>query len=383
MKLADTRNLADVQRLAAKRLPRPILDYLEGGADDEVSLRRNTTAFDDYSLIPRALTDVSSVDTGTQLLGRKIEVPFILSPTGSSRLFHIEGELAVARAAAQAGTMYALSTMATTALEDVAAIGDQPQIFQLYVFKDRGFTAELVQRCKAAGYHALCLTVDAAIGGNRERDLLSGMTMPPSLSLRSFLSFATHPSWSLSAMRKLNFGFPNFATDGRISSGGLSAAELFNNYFDASVTWQDAEWLAKIWGGPLLIKGLLSVEDVRRAAAIGAAGVMVSNHGGRQLDGTPAPIDRIAELRDAVDDALEIILDGGVRRGTHVLKALAAGANACAIGRPYLYGLAAGGEQGVNRVLTLLKEEIERSMVLLGTSSVQEIRTGNLVRPRR
>lgn len=380
MRLAATRNISDVRRLAAQRLPQPVLDYLEGGADDEVSLRRNASAFEHCTLIPQALCDVSTIDLKTRLLGCDIDVPFILSPTGSSRLFHLDGEMAVARAAARAGTLYALSTMATTPLEDIAAIGNAPQIFQLYVFRDRGFTKTLVERCREAGFRALCLTVDASIGGNRERDLASGMTMPPRLNWRSALSFATHPRWSVPALLRLNFGLPNFADDTATAGRQLSAAEFFNHYFDTSVTWEDAEWLAKQWNGPLLIKGLLSAEDVSRALSIGASGAVISNHGGRQLDGTPAPMDMISSIRDAVGDEAELILDGGVRRGTHVLKAIAAGASACAIGRPYLYGLAAAGERGVERVLELLRAEIERDLALLGVCRVSDLGRHHLQR---
>lgn len=379
MRLKDTRNINDIRALASKRLPRPILDYLEGGAGDEVSLRRNISAYDNYTLLPDMLVDVSKIDTSTNLLGVKIDVPFILSPTGSSRLFHIAGEAAVAKAANRAGTFYALSTMANTSLEEISELGDRPKIFQLYVFKDRGFTQALVDRCRASGFHALCLTVDAAVGGNRERDILSGMTIPPSLTLKSLMSFATHPTWSLNALFRLNFNFPNFDRPSTEGQETLSAADLFNTYFDRSVSWEDAEWLADIWGGPLIIKGLLSSDDVKKARSIGASAVMISNHGGRQLDATPSPIDRITDIRDAVGDTIELIVDGGVRRGTDVLKAVAAGANACSIGRPYLYGLAAGGEAGVDRSISLLKTEIERDMTLLGTPKVSDIRIRHIL----
>lgn len=377
MRLKDTRNINDIRALACKRLPRPILDYLEGGADDEVSLRRNLSVFDDYCLMPEMLVDVSEIDTSTKLLGLDISMPVMLSPTGSSCLFHTAGETAVAKAADRAGTFYSLSTMANTSLEDIAKVGDGPKIFQLYVFKDREFTKALVERCRANGYHALCLTVDAAVGGNRERDALSGMTMPPSLTLKSMMSFATHPTWSLNALFRLKFKFPNFDSPSKAIET-LSAADLFNTYFDRSVSWADAEWLAGIWGGPLIIKGLLSTDDVKRAQSIGATAVMLSNHGGRQLDATPSPMDTLSEIRDAVGDELELIVDGGVRRGTDVLKALAAGANACSIGRPYLYGLAAAGEKGVDRSISLLKSEIERGMTLMGTPSISDIRAKHL-----
>lgn len=373
MNFDAVRNVEDVRKVANARLPQPICDYLEGGADDEVTMRSNISAFDKISLQPKSLVNVEKIDLSTRILGVDIKLPIILSPTGSTRLFHLDGENAVARAAARAGTFYGLSTMANTMLEDVASASQQPKIFQLYVFKDREFTAELVKRCKNSGFHALCLTIDSAVGGNRERDLKSGMTIPPTLGLKSLMSFASHPRWSLPALFKLKFDFPNFASLHTDKSKKTSAAELFNSLFDSSVTWEDAIWLAKIWDGPLVVKGVMSAEDAKRAQAIGATAVMVSNHGGRQLDGTPAPIDLISTIRDKVGDELELIVDGGVRRGTHVLKALAAGANACSIGRPYLYGLAAAGEKGVDKVMQLFRDEIERDMILLGTPTIADI----------
>jgi L-lactate dehydrogenase (cytochrome) len=373
-------NIDDLRRLARTRLPLSIFDFLDGGAEDEVSLTLNTAAFDEYHLVPNVLRDVSRIDLSTTLLGQRIEWPVILSPTGSTRLFHCDGELAVARAAKRAGTMYSLSTMSTTNLEDVAKESSAPKIFQLYVFRDRGVTRHLVDRCRAAGYAALCLTVDTPLGGNRERDRVSGMTMPPRFTPRTFAGFVSHPGWTWDAWRRLKFSVANFEGSVSVPPLGLSAVQYVNGLFDRSVQWADAAWLAGIWGGPFVIKGISSIQDAISAVGAGATAIMVSNHGGRQLDGAAPPIDRIAAIRDAVGDSLQIILDGGVRRGTHVLKAIARGADACAIGRPYLYGLAAAGEQGVDHALTILRSELERDAALLGCARILDITASNIVR---
>lgn len=347
--------------------------YLDGGSDDEWTLNRSTRAFDDYELLPQTLRDVSTVDQSTSLLGLTLRLPVVLSPTGMSRLFHHDAETAVARAAQRFGTLYTLSTMGTTTLEDVASLGDGARMFQVYILKDRGLTREFVDRCKAARYHALCLTVDTAVAGNRERDRVTGMTIQPRLTLGSFLSFAAHPAWFFNFLRHRDFRLANLSHRAGIDSGAVSVIEYASKQFDRSVTWDDVAWLVDLWGGPFVIKGLLSPSDARRASDVGAHAIMVSNHGGRQLDGVPAPVDCIEPIRDAVGDRLELVLDGGVRRGTDVLKAIALGANACSVGRAYLYGLAAGGQQGVEHALGLLRGEIERDMTLLGCRSVAEL----------
>ncbi len=374
MSIQRCHNLTDFRELAKKRLPAPVFHYIDGGADDEITLRRNTTAFDRYDLMPRYLVDVAKIDTRTKLFGKTLEWPVFLSPTGMSRLFHHEKELGVARAAAKAGTLYTLSTLATTRLEDVAAATQGPKMFQIYILKDRGLTAEFVQRCKAAGYDALCLTVDMPMAGNRERDKHTGMTMPPKFGLASLMSFALHPHWSLNFMLNPDFQIANVVHRvDAIGGGRMGLMDYVNSQFDRAVTWPDVEWLAKQWNGPLVLKGLQAPDDAVRARDAGATGIMISNHGGRQLDTAAAPIDCVEPMREAVGDALELIVDGGVRRGTHVLKALALGANACSIGRGYLYALAAGGEAGVSRALTLLRGEIERDMALVGVNSISSI----------
>lgn len=381
--LARCYSVKDLRLLAWRKLPSPLFHYLDGGADDEVTLGRNTSAFDDYAFLPRTLRDVSAIDTSTTLLGRKIAVPFILSPTGMSRLFHQGGELAVARAAARAGTIYSLSTMATTALEDVARATDGPRMFQVYLFKDKGLTAEFVQRCVAARYDALCLTIDTPLAGNRERDRVTGMQIPPRFTLRSLLSFASHPGWSLACLLNPDFDIKNVAHRVDAFQGkSLSVIDYVNSQFDRTAGWDDVASLRSLWPGPFVVKGVQSVADARKAVGAGATACMISNHGGRQLDGAIAPVDLVPRIRDAVGDAIELIVDGGVRRGSHVLKALALGANACSIGRAYLYGLAAGGEEGVDRALDLLSAEVVRDMALLGATRVPEV-TADLVERTR
>lgn len=348
--------------------------YLDGGADDEWTLRRNTEAFDDYQLLPNYLRDVSRVDLSTQALGTRLKLPFFLAPTGMSRLFHRDKELGVARAAEACGALYSLSTMASTTLEEVAACTASLKMFQIYIFKDRELSREFVQRCKDSKYHALCLTVDTAIAGNRERDILYGMTLPPRVNHRNFFSYATSFRWLYQMLLNRDFRLAN--VEHRVDAlqgGAVSLVQYIHQQFDPAVTWDDVAWLVEQWDGPFIVKGLQSARDLRRARDIGVSGVMVSNHGGRQLEGAPAPIDCIAELRDAVGTDIELIVDGGIRRGTHVIKAIALGADACSIGRPYLYGLAAGGQQGVERAINILTSEIERSLALLGCNAIRDL----------
>jgi len=370
-RLGRANNIADLRKLARSRLPRPIFDYIDGGADDEISLERNVSAFSRYEIVPDVLTDVSSIRTATTLFGQPVAWPLMLSPTGLTRMFHDEAELAVARAAARHGLLYSLSTLGTTRLEDLAEAYGGPKVFQIYIFKDRGLTAEFVARCRDAGFHGLALTVDTPVAGNRERDRVNGLSLPPRLTLRPMLSFAAHPGWSIPALTGAKFDFANVSHKVDALAGGpMSLFDYIGGQFDRSLTWADVEWLACEWGGPLAIKGRMTPEDARHAIASGATGVMVSNHGGRQLDGAPAPIDQVAAVRDALGDGPEIICDGGVRRGSDVVKAVALGATACSIGRPYLYGLAAGGEAGVDRALTLLGEEFERTLMLAGVNDI-------------
>jgi L-lactate dehydrogenase (cytochrome) len=368
-------NIAELRKLAAKRIPAPMFHYIDGAADDEWTLRRNVAAFDAYEFRPRVLVDVSDVDTSTTVFGEKIEWPYFCAPTALSRLFNHEGERAVARAAHAAGTLYSLSSISSTSIEEVAKFTPGPKAFQVYVFKDRGLSREFVQRAKDSGYKALQLTVDVpGVSGNRERDIVTGMTVPPRLSLMSLIDIAMHPSWVYRHLTTPKIDVANVAhrpPSGSESLGGI--IEYLNNQLDRSVTWDDAEWMINEWGGPFAIKGVMTAEDAKRARGIGATAVMLSNHGGRQLDFSPAPFDVLREVVDQVGGDLDIILDGGIRRGSHVLKALALGATACSAGRPYLFGLSAGGEAGVRQALKILRTEVERDMALLGCRSVADL----------
>lgn len=380
--LKRSHNVADLRRAARLRVPSPMFHYMDGGADDEITMRRNSRDFDHHELMPRYLVDVSSIDTSTTVMGQPVSMPLILAPTGMSRLFHHEGELAVARAAARAGTIYSLSTVATHTIEQVAAAAAGPKWFQIYVFKDRGLITEFIARCRDAQYHALCLTIDLPLTGNRERDLRTGMVIPPRFSLAGWLDFALHPLWSSNYLGSPPFTLANVAHRVSGPAGDMSTlVSYIASQFDRTIRWNDAAKMIEEWNGPFAIKGIMTAHDARRAVEIGANCIIVSNHGGRQLDHAPSPIDVLPEIVDAVGGRAEVVLDGGVRRGTDVLKALAYGARACMTGRCYLYGLGAGGEPGVDRALSLLKSELERDMALLGVRRVEEI-TREYVRAR-
>jgi L-lactate dehydrogenase (cytochrome) len=370
--LNDCHSILDLRELAQRRLPSPVFHFLDGAAETETTAERNTSAFDDERLVPRCLVDVASVRTSIRLLGQDIEWPVFCSPTGGSRFFHPSGELAVARATANAGTFYGLSTNSTYSLEDVAAASNGPKMFQLYVFKDRDITRELIERCKRSGYQALCLAVDAPTVGKRERDLRTGFGIPIRLSMSVLASFALHPGWLLGQWRNGPLSIPNFAN--RTGSSSLVAQTRYiGEQLDPSVTWKDVREMSDLWGGPFAIKGLMSDDDARRTVDVGATAVIISNHGGRQLDGAAAPVEVLPEIAKAVGNQVEVILDGGVRRGVHVLKALALGAKACSIGRPYLFGLSAGGEEGVAKALNILRTELIRAMKLSGCADVRDI----------
>ena len=380
MKLSDCHNVDDFRRLAKKNLPSPIFHYIDGGADDETTLKRNTESFKKCDLIPNVLTDVSSIDTSTTVLGQKINFPLFLSPTAMHQLYHHDGEKASARAAEKFGTFFSLSTMGTKSIEEISNISGGPKIFQLYIHKDQGLTDNLIERSQRSGFKAMCLTVDTIVAGNRERDHRSGFSTPPRLTFESLLSFAMHPSWSLNYLMGSKFNLANIShLTKKGSSIESSIIDYINSQFDTTMNWKHAEYVAKKWNGPFALKGVMSVEDAKKAIDIGATAIMVSNHGGRQLDGSRAPFDQLETLVDAVGDKIEIILDGGIRRGTHVLKALALGAKACSIGKAYLYALGAGGQLGVERVLQKMKDEITRGMTLMGTRSVNELTKDKIV----
>ena len=376
-------NTTDFRRIARRKLPAPVFHYIDGGADDEWSMRRNTEAYNDYELLPTHLSDVSSIDIRSTLFGQPIDWPVMIAPTGASRLFHRDGEPAVARAAATFNMPYSLSTVGTTTIEDIGAIGDHPKVFQIYVFKDRGMTRAFVERCKEAAYTALCLTVDTPVAGNRERDNYYGMMATAKPALRSVPSMLRHPGWLYRAVVRKDMELVNITqSDDAPQFTDMSVKDFIDSQFDRSLTWKDVEWLAGEWGGPLVIKGVQTVDDCRKAADSGATAVMLSNHGGRQLEGSPAPVDCVAEVADALRDRLEIICDGGIRRGTHIVKALALGANACSIGRAYLYPLAAGGQRGVERGLGLLRDEVLRTLALIGCDNLAGL-DARFIRNRR
>jgi L-lactate dehydrogenase (cytochrome) len=375
MNLEKCHNQSDLRKAAKKRLPSPIFNYIDGGSDDEWTLKRNTLAFDDYELLPRYLRNVDRIDLKTRVLGTTIDLPVFLAPTGMSRLFHHDREIAVAKAAEKFGTLYSLSTLGTTSIEEIAQVSSGPRMFQIYILKDQELTREFMQRCKDSDYDVMCLTVDAPLAGNRERDLVSGFTMPPRFSLKSLWSFATHPYWAMHLVLNPDFELRNIVhrVDKFGKKGVVSLISYINDQFDRAVTWEDAAWLAEQWDGPFVIKGLQTAEDAKRAVDAGASAIMISNHGGRQLESAPAPVDCIVPIREAVGDSLELIVDGGIKRGTHIIKALALGADACSIGRGYLYGLGAGGQKGVERALELYRSELLRGMALLGCTKISDI----------
>ena len=367
-RLSRALTIADLRAVARRRTPRAVFDYTDGAAESETSLRRARQAFERVEFRPRVLRDVTAVDTTTTVLGRPSALPLAFAPTGFTRMMHHQGERAVVRAAAAAGIPYALSTMGTTSIEDVAAAAPEARKwFQLYVWRDRGAGKELVERAQAAGYEALVLTVDVPVAGARLRDVRNGLTIPPSLTLRTFLDAAVHPWWWANLLTTEPL---SFAT---LGSWHGTVAELINQIFDPSVTSRDLSWLREAWSGPLIVKGIQHVDDARMVVDLGADAVVVSNHGGRQLDRASTPLDLLPSMLDAVGDRAEVLLDGGVLSGADVVAAVALGAKACLVGRAYLYGLMAGGERGVQRAVEILTGELVRTMQLLGVDSVARL----------
>ncbi len=379
MRLKHCFNTGDFRELAQRRLPGPIFHYIDGAAEDEVTYRRNTEAFERCDLVPNVLADVEHIDMGVTVLGQKLDMPFFLAPTALQRLFHPDGERAVGAAAEQFGTFFGISSLGTVSIEEIGATVRSPKLFQLYVHKDKGLTRGMIDRCKEAGFDALAVTVDTIVGGNRERDLHTGFTTPMRLTPRSILSFMTHPAWAINYLTHERFELSQLkdhVPEG--TSVAVSVSEYFDDMLDQSMNWDTVAEIAEHWGGPFALKGVMSAEDARRAVDIGSSCIIVSNHGGRQLDGSRSPFDQLEEIVDAVEGRAEVVCDGGIRRGTHILKALSAGATACSGGRAYLYALAAAGQPGVERALALLREEIERDMKLMGVRSVKELGRQNL-----
>ena len=380
MNLKDCYNFEDFRKLAKKKLPAPIFHYIDGGADDEVTLNRNTNAFNDCDLIPNVLASVGEPDLSTTLFGRKIDMPLFLSPTAMQSLYSPEGDKASARAAEKFGTMYSMSTMASFSIEEIANISSGPKLFQLYVHKDQSITDDLIDRCRRANFDGLCLTVDTLVAGNRERDHRTGFTTPPKLTLESLLSFAMRPEWVFKYLTNKKFELANIKhkTD-KGTNIAKSVIDYINEQYDPKMNWKDAEYCIKRWNGPFALKGVMSVDDAKRAIDIGCTAIMISNHGGRQLDGSRSPFDQVKAISDAVGDKLEIILDGGIRRGTHVLKALAAGATACSFGKAFLFSLGAGGQKGVERLLDNMQNEIRRNMILMGCKNIKDLDASKII----
>jgi L-lactate dehydrogenase (cytochrome) len=379
MRIDQCYNVKDFRSMGRRRLPGPIFHYIDGAADDEITYRRNTEAFERCDLVPSVLAGVENIDMSTTVMGQKLNMPLFCSPTALQRLFYHDGERAVAKAAEKFGTMFGISSLGTVSVEEIGSTISTPKLFQLYFHKDRGLTNSMIERCLAANFDVLALTVDTITGGNRERDLRTRFTSPPRLTLKGLFSFALHPAWAFNYFTHEKFELPqlkDYVAEG--SDVSISIGEYFSVMLEQSMNWQDAENVRKQWGRQFCLKGIMSVADARRALDIGATAIIVSNHGGRQLDGSRAPFDQLAEIVDAVGDRLDVICDGGITRGTHVLKALSVGAKACSGGRFYLYALAAAGQIGVERALGNLYSEIERDMKLMGCRSVADLSRENL-----
>ena len=372
-------NFKDFRNLAKSRLPSPIFHYIDGAADDEVTYRRNTEAYDQCDLVPNVLTGIEKVDMSTTVMGQKLDLPIYCAPTALQRLFHPDGEIGVGRAAEKFGTMFGVSSLGTASIEEIANLISTPKLFQLYVHKDHGLNNYLIDQCKEHNFDTMAVTVDSSVGGNRERDLYTGFTIPLNLSLKSIISFATHPAWAFNYFTKPKWELSNLnkhVTEG--TNLMTSIGDYFTKMLDNSLSWKKIEEINKKWGKPFAIKGIMSVEDAKKAVDVGASAIMISNHGGRQLDGSRSPFDQLEEVVNAVGDKIDVICEGGIRRGTHILKALSLGAKACSGGRMYLYALAAGGQKGVEKALGNLKKEIERDMILMGVSNISELSKKNL-----
>ena len=378
MRLSDCHNFHDFRELARRRLPGPIFNYIDGAADDETTYRRNTEAFERCDLVPNVLRGVASVDLSVTVMGQKLALPFYCSPTALQRLFHYTGERAVAAAASKFGTMFGVSSLGTVSLEEVRKAYRTPQTYQFYFHKDRGLNRAMLQRAKESGVDVMMLTVDSITGGNRERDLRTGFSIPFKLTLGGMLEFALKPSWGLNYMTHERFRLPQLEEHVDMGRGPMSIGRYFTEMLDPSMTWDDVAQMVREWNGQFCLKGVMSVDDAKRAAEIGCTGVILSNHGGRQLDGSRAAFDQLAEVIDSVGDRIDVMMDGGVQRATHVLKALSLGAKAVGIGRYYLFPLAAAGQAGVERALELMRAELVRDMKLMGCTSVGQLSRANL-----
>jgi isopentenyl diphosphate isomerase/L-lactate dehydrogenase-like FMN-dependent dehydrogenase len=378
MRLSDCHNFHDFRELARRRLPGPIFDYIDGAADDEVTYRRNTSSFERCDLVPNVLRGVGDVDLSVTAMGQRLAMPVYCSPTALQRLFHHQGERAVAAAAAKYGTMFGVSSLGTVSIEALRNAYTTPQVYQFYFHKDRGLNRAMMKRAKEAGVDVMMLTVDSITGGNRERDLRTGFSIPFRLTIGGMLQFALKPAWALNYLAHERFTLPQLDEHVDLGGSAVSIGRYFTEMLDPSMTWDDVAQMVRDWDGRFCLKGVMSTDDARQAAAIGCSGIVLSNHGGRQLDGSRTAFDQLAEIVDTVGDRLDIMMDGGVQRGTHVLKALSLGAKAVGVGRYYLFPLAAAGQGGVERALGLMRAELERDMRLMGCRSASELSRANL-----
>jgi len=378
VRLKHCHNFHDFRTLAKKRLPGPIFNYIDGAADDELTYRRNWQSFDDCDLVPNVLRDVKEIDMSVSVMGQKLDMPIYCSPTALQRIFHHEGEFAVAAAAEKFGTMFGVSSLGTVSLQDIKAKHSNPQAYQFYFHKDRGLNRAMLQKAKEIGIDIMMLTVDTITGGNRERDLRTGFSIPFQLTPASLLQSILKPKWGVNYITHEKFTLPQLDSHVDMSGGAMSIGKYFTEMLDPSMAWDDVAEMVKFWDGEFCLKGIMSVEDARKAVDIGCTGIIISNHGGRQLDGSRSPFDQLAEIVDAVGDDIDVIMDSGIQRGTHVLKALSLGAKAVGGGRFYLFPLAAAGQKGVERALNLMRSEIERGMMLMGCRSISELTRKNL-----
>ena len=365
-------SIDDLRQAARRQLPRAIFEFIDGGAQDEVTLRANRADFHRLALMPQALTDVSKRDQSVTVLGQRYDSPLILAPTGLPGVVWPNGAMEAAVAADRAGVGFCLSTMSTSSIEDISRGSTRPVWFQLYVMRDRELGKSMMQRAKAAGCSVLVITVDLQMQGQRDRDVRNGLTIPPQFRMSNAIDFALHPGWVWRFLTGPKVTLANFVGTGK-GDDMFTIAGFVNSQFDQSVTWKDIDWVRSVWDGPLALKGILNPEDAKLAAGHGVNALIVSNHGGRQLDGVPSAIAALPDVVDAVEGRVEVILDGGVRRGNDVLKAMALGAKACMIGRPFLYGLAANGGAGVRRALEIFRNEIDVNLALLGRAGVSEL----------
>jgi len=378
MRLSDCYNFHDFRELARRRLPSPIFNYIDGAADDEITYRQNAASFERCDLVPNILRGVETVDLSTTVMGQKLAIPVYCSPTALQRLFHYQGERAVAAAASKYGTMFGVSSLGTVGLEELRRTYSTPQVYQFYFHKDRGLNKAMMDRAKTAGVKIMMLTVDSITGGNRERDLRTGFAIPFKLTLGGMLQFAIKPQWAVNYLIHESFKLPQLEQHVDMSGGAMSIGRYFTEMLDPSMNWDDVAEMVQFWDGQFCLKGVMSAADARRAAEIGCTGIVLSNHGGRQLDGSRAAFDQLAEVMDAVGDRIDVMMDGGVQRGTHVLKALSLGAKAVGIGRFYLFPLAAAGQAGVERALGLMRAELERGMKLMGCTSLSQLSPENV-----